>query len=295
LIKDGLGLLSLSGPNTYIGSTTIKGGILAVNSDSNLGMGALIFNGGTLEALPDGGGIGSRKAIILDPGGGTFLADVGTGSILGGAISGAVLLTKVGTGTLALTALNTYTGGTAINEGILAANSDQNLGTGSLSFNGGTLEARAADGGIDSSKAITLNSGGGTFVGDAGTSSTLSGPVNGVGSLTKDGPGTLVLTGANTYSGGTVLDDGILTVHGMQALGIGNLVLNGGVLNADPQPIFVRGNYTQNAGGTLQLQVAGASPGQYDSLSVGGNAKLGGTLQLLSLGFQPHRRGNLRP
>ena len=60
-----------------------------------------------------------------------------------------------------------------------------------------------------------------------------------------------------------------------------------GFCNADPQPINVKGNYTQNAGGTLQLQVAGANPGQYDSLNVGGNAALGGTLQLISLGFQP--------
>src|SRR4029077_9876640 len=68
-------------------------------------------------------------------------------------------------------------------------------------------------------------------------------------------------------------------------------VINGGVLGADPQPINVKGNYTQNAGGTLQLQVAGANLGQYDSLNVGGNATLGGTLQLISLGFQP-KAGN---
>ena len=90
-----------------------------------------------------------------------------------------------------------------------------------------------------------------------------------------------------------------------QALGLGDVVVNGGVLRADPQPINVKGNYTQNAGGTLQLQVAGANPGQYDSLNVGGNATLGGTLQLISLGFQPkagnqltlviHRWGGLGP
>ena len=66
------------------------------------------------------------------------------------------------------------------------------------------------------------------------------------------------------------------------------MVLNGGVLGADPQPINVKGHYTQNAGGTLQLKVAGANPGQYDSLNVGGNAALGGTLKLVSLGFQPN-------
>ena len=72
-----------------------------------------------------------------------------------------------------------------------------------------------------------------------------------------------------------------------QALGTGDVTVNGGILAADPQPINVKGNYTQNAGGTLQLNVAGANPGQYDSLNVGGNAALDGTLQLISLGFQP--------
>jgi len=166
--------------------------------------------------------------------------------------------------------------------------SDANLGTGPLSFNGGTLEALAAGGGVASSKAITLKTLGGRFLADAATTtSTLSGSISGAGSLTKDGLGTLVLSGANTYTGGTILRAGALTVKGTQALGLGDVVVNGGILNADPQSINVKGNYLQTTGGTLQLQVAGANPGQYDSLSVGGNASLGGTLQLISLGFQP--------
>ena len=48
------------------------------------------------------------------------------------------------------------------------------------------------------------------------------------------------------------------------------------------------GNYTQNAGGTLQLGLGSSAPSQNDFLNVGGQAALGGTLQLLSLnGFQP--------
>jgi outer membrane autotransporter protein len=196
-------------------------------------------------------------------------------------------LIKVGTGTLTLTGPNTYTGGTTFNGGILAVNNDGNLGTGPLRFGGGTLEALAAGGGITSSKTITLNAGGGTFLADAGTTSSLSAAISGLGSLTKDGPGALALTGTNFYGGGTILNAGILTVNGAQALGLGNVTVNGGILRADPQPINVKGNYTQIAGGTLQLQVAGANPGQYDTLNVGGNAALGGTLQLISLGFQP--------
>ena len=225
------------------------------------------------------------SGIIADggvlPGGSDLFIASGTGGSL----------IKVGTGTLTLTGANTYSGGTSFNGGILAVNGDANLGTGGLSFNGGALQALAGGGGISSSKSITLNAPGGMFLADASTVSNLSGAISGTGSLTKNGLGALVLTAANTYSGGTVLNAGTLTVHGPQALGFGNVVVNGGILNADPQPINVKGNYTQNAGGTLQLQVAGASPGEYDSLNVGGSAALGGTLQLVSLGFQP-KAGN---
>jgi autotransporter-associated beta strand protein len=90
------------------------------------------------------------------------------------------------------------------NGGIVAINSDANLRTGPLSFDGGTpLEALAAGGGIVSSKAVTLDAGGGTFLADSGTTSTLSGAISDVGSLTKNGAGTLILTGTNTYSGDT--------------------------------------------------------------------------------------------
>ena len=211
------------------------------------------------------------------------------GLLINGVVSGAVGLTKAGTGQLTLTGANIYSGGTNLNGGILSVSSDGNLSSGALTFNGGTLEAT---GSIASSKTATLNPRGGTFLADAGTSSTLSGVISGPGSLTKDGLGEVILTGLNTYSGGTILSHGVLTVGGPQALGTGNMAVNGGILRADPQPINVKGNYTQTAGGTLQLQVAGPNPGQYDTLTVGGNAALGGTLQLISLGFQP-KVGNI--
>ncbi len=213
-----------------------------------------------------------------------LIEDGGLASGTGGA------LTKVGTGTLTLTGLNTYSGGTSFNGGVVAVNSVANIGAGPLSFNGGGLEALTAGGGITTGKAITLNAGGGTFLADASTISTFSAAISGAGSLTKDGPGSLELTGENIYQGGTVLNAGTLTVNSAQALGLGNVTVHGGILRTDPQPINVKGNYIQT-GGTLQLQVAGANAGQYDTLKVGGNAALGGTLQVISLGFQP-KAGN---
>jgi fibronectin-binding autotransporter adhesin len=91
------------------------------------------------------------------------------------------------------------------------------LGIGPLSFDSGTLEALVGGGGFVSSKAITLNSGGGTFLADAGTTSTLSGPISGQGSLTKDGPGTLILAGVNSYSGATTVTLGTLQAGSLMA------------------------------------------------------------------------------
>ena len=98
----------------------------------------------------------------------------------------------------------------------------------------------------------------------------------------------MVLSGASTYSGGTNLNAGTLTVNSARALGAGNVTVNAGILRTQAQPINVTGNYLQT-GGTLQLNVAGGNPGQYDTVNVGGNASLGGTLRCLLGALSPSR------
>jgi outer membrane autotransporter protein len=284
LSKIGSGTLTLTGSNSYSGGTTINAGILAVFADNNLGApnGGLSFNGGTLENIAS---FTTARAMTLNSSG-TISTDPGTTLTQTGVISGVGSLTKVGAGTLTLLGTNSYSGGTAINAGILAVFADNNLGApnGGLSFNGGTLENTAS---FTTARAMTLNSSG-TISTDPGTTLTQTGVISGIGSLTKVGSGTLTLVGTNTYSGGTVLNAGTLTVNGPQALGLGNVVVNGGTLNADPQPISIKGNYTQNAGGTLELNIGGASPAQHDYLNVTGNASLNGTLRLLNSGYTPN-------
>jgi len=266
LTQNGSGTLVLTGANTYSGGTNFNSGIVAANSDANLGTGPLSFNGGTLEALASGGGIASSKALILNAGGGTFLTDAGTRSVLNGTISGPGDLTQSGSGLLILTGADTYSGGTTITSG-----STLQLGTGGTS---GSIVGNVVDNGL-----IIFN---------RSDTVTFGGVISGSGAVQQNGSGTTILSGTNTYSGGTTINAGTLTVNNSQALGLGNVVVNGGILNADPQPINVKGNYTQNAGGALQLTLGGASVGQYDFLSVGGRAALGGTLQLFALnGFQP--------
>src|SRR5258708_2861337 len=77
---------------------------------------------------------------------------------------------------------------------------------GGLTFNGGTLQYGA---GFSSARGVTLNAGGGTFDTQA-NNATLSGAISGTGGLTKAGTGTLILSGANTYLGGTTINAGTL-------------------------------------------------------------------------------------
>ena len=65
-----------------------------------------------------------------------------------------------------------------------------------------------------------------------GAKTTISAVVDGTAGLTKAGVGTLALSGANTYSGGTVVNSGVLTFNTDSALGAtsSNITLNGGTL-----------------------------------------------------------------
>jgi fibronectin-binding autotransporter adhesin len=210
--------------------------------------------------------------------------------IYSGIIQGTGSLIKIGAGTQTLSGSNSYTGGTNILGGVLSVSSDINLGSGNIGI-GNNAELLTTGATFSSGKAIALGDGGGTLASATGATATYGGVISGTGSLSiGDGvnQGTVVLNAANTYSGGTLLNAGTLVVNNAQALGLGDVVVNGGVLRADPQPINVRGNYTQNADGTLQLGLGGSAPGQSDLLNVGGHAALDGTLQLLALnGFQP--------
>jgi outer membrane autotransporter protein len=138
---------------------------------------------------------------------------------------------------------------------------------------------------------------------DAGVTATINATLAGAGGITKEGVGTLILNGANTYVGTTSIDAGSLIVDGSIASAqtfvnaggllsgngiIGGDLTNGGIVNPgrvnSPGTLTVAGNYTQTAGGTLQIEIAGTAPGQFDLLAVGGHASLAGTLQLIRLG-----------
>ncbi|MFT4197792.1 MAG: autotransporter-associated beta strand repeat-containing protein [Pseudoxanthomonas sp.] len=202
------------------GSLNIEGeGTVVLTGDSSYTGGTTIQSGATLQ-LGDGGTTGSITGDVTDNG--SLVFDRSDDVSFDGTISGSGSVTVAGTGTLTLTADNSYTGGTTIDDGAtLSISSDTNLGdsSGTLTFAGGTLETTAD---ITSSRAITLDSAGGTIDTD-GYSDTFSGVISGTGALTVTGSGTLTLTADNTYTGTTTVDtDATLDLTGSIAGDLAN-------------------------------------------------------------------------
>ncbi len=128
--KNGAGVLSLFGNNTFTGGTTVNAGTVRINSDTSLGAVATpaVINAGTVQSTVN---LTSARNYTLGAATSTLAVDAGTTHSLTGTISGSGTLNKGGTGTLALTGTNSYTGGTVINAGTLTANTLANGGTNS--------------------------------------------------------------------------------------------------------------------------------------------------------------------
>ncbi|HFG4861722.1 TPA: fibronectin-binding autotransporter adhesin ShdA [Salmonella enterica subsp. enterica] len=266
LVKTGTGELTLSGNNTYSGGTTITGGTLTADHADSLGTGTIANNGvlqvgeGELENTLSGTGslvkTGTGELTLSGDNtysggttitGGTLTADhadsLGTGAIansvvlqvgegeLENTLSGSGSLVKTGTGELTLNGDNDYSGGTTIDDGVLIADHADSLGTGAVA-NNGVLQ-----------------------VGEGELKNTLSG----TGSLVKIGTGELTLSGDNTYSGGTTIDDGVLIAANVNALSGGD-VDNSGTLMLDANGAFELANITTHTGATTAL-AAGSTLG----------------------------------
>ncbi len=108
----------------------------------------------------------------------------------------------------------------------------------------------------------------------------LDGTIVGAGSLTKDGSGTLVLTGNNTYSGGTYVNGGTLSISSDANLGAstGLLSLNGAALEVTGTTSFAtqRSIALASGGGTFQIDNLGTDLQVMQGISgIGGLTKTG--------------------
>ena len=294
LTMDGTGTLNLSSNNTYTGATTVSAGTLQAGSATAFSANSAFTVNSQLDLNGFSNTIGSLagNGIVNNSGSANAILTIGTantdttfsGTLQDG--NSALGLTKVGTGTLMLTGANTYTGGTTISGGTLQ------LGNGGTT---GSIVGNVIDNG--------------TLAFNRSDSVTFPGIISGMGDVVKLGTGTLTLPSINTYTGSTTVNTGSLIVDGsiasaqtlVNAGGFlgghgtigGNLVNNGivGQVNS-PGTLTVSGNYTQNAGGTLRIGVAGLAPGQTDLLAVGGHAAVAGTLQFVRLGSFNLQPGN---
>ncbi|TPO08124.1 autotransporter outer membrane beta-barrel domain-containing protein [Mesorhizobium sp. B1-1-5] len=217
---------------------------------------------------------GPSSSIVVGDG---TAAGAGMTATIASALSGDAQLMKSDRGTLVLTGINSYTGGTAINGGTLRVSQDANLGdaAGALSFDGGTLDTT---GSFATSRAVSVMSSG-TISTAAATTLTLNGAVTGSGAFTKAGQGTLVLTAAgSTFAGPTSIQQGTLAAGAADALGSGSAfsVASGATLElggfnqavaslnnsgsvrlgvAPGTTLTINGDYT-GAGGTIFLNAA---------------------------------------
>jgi autotransporter-associated beta strand protein len=213
-------------------------------------------------------GVASSQSWNVATGG--TLAVSGVISDFGGGYS----ITKDGGGTLTLSGINTFSGPLNIANGTVYTttnainNRDTNgiFGSGSsviLGSNGQTGRlAILIDGGISTNKNFTLatggtgeiqfgNVGGANFqITGADRNFTISGDIDGGGNLVKLGGPALVLSGNNTYSGTTTVNEGALRLGSANALP-GGIGATGGT-----SALTINGNGSINVGAAIGLTAA---------------------------------------
>jgi autotransporter-associated beta strand protein len=189
--------------------------------------------------------------------GNTLTFGTSNSALFDGMITGGGSLIKQGTGTATFSAANTYGGGTTINDGILTV-------TGSISGtvlvdNISTFDVQntfTIGDWIGSPSSFAILGVGDTLTVGTANSTTFAGQISGLGSLAKQGTGTLYLSNTNTYSGGTFFNDGIISISSDANLGLpsGGLTFNGGTLQFTADVASNRSITINAGGGVLDTQ-----------------------------------------
>ena len=247
---------TLSAPTLAASSTNIinSGGILfssAIGTNNTAGL-----NGNGTASITSGNG---KDLVLIQNNNASSTHFPYIGAIIADKGLTKIGVTKAGAYQIELRGVNTYTGDTLINGGILAVTSTGQLGSGSYAGN------------------IVINSG--TFRWASTASQTLSGVISGPGNVIVSG-GTLTLGTAHTYSGTTVASGGTLTLSAANLLpntaglifgeSVGSSVVSTVNINAD----------TSVAGLTAQMMNATASTliiASGKTLTVNGNVAVNNT------------------
>ncbi|MEK7951964.1 beta strand repeat-containing protein [Luteolibacter soli] len=167
-------------------------------------------------------------------------------------------LTKGGAGKLILSGVNTYFNGTTVNAGTLEITNDLALGdpVNSTTINAGTLRSTAD---FTSTGSFYLGSGTSNFSVASGTTHTITGSIMdgaSTGTLNKSGTGTLALNGFNSYTGGSVINNGKVQINSIGSLGdsAGSVTINAATLEATASFTGTRSVVLGNAASLLQAE-----------------------------------------
>lgn len=330
------GTLRLSGVNTYSGTTVVRdGSTLIVGNASALGSTAAgtFINAGTLDL--NGFNVGNEAFTLQQTTsrlvnnstssaatvGGNVSISLATGTIggagnltLGGVISSAVTggFSKIGSGTLTLTGINTYSGSTTIAAGILDITSGNAIQSTSGVFIADAARLRYSGGTGSVDRAISVTSGTGTVENTGGGTLTLSGSLakngtvlrltggsfnvtglitgtNANSDLVVAGTSTVTLSNTNTYNGPTFVNQSSTLVLGTNNAIPGNSVVTlgdattTGTLNANGFTNAIGGLAFGSGGGTLRLAATSTSAAPLTA-ATGTMTLTNGTLDLAGSG-----------
>jgi len=253
LTKKGTGTVTLTGPSTYVGRTDVEAGTLTVNGGALSGGGVIDIGatGGPDAnfALIDGsvtagsqfvvGAHGVDSLATMDAGtlqvnGRLYLGGYGDGTGTGtftqsGGTNTVTILVNFG-GNGPNSGIYNLAGGTLITPSFVKAGS----GTATFNFNGGTLKPSASTTSfMQGLTAANVNAD--STIDTAGSDITIAQALleGSGGGLTKTGAGTLTLSGANTFTGNLVMDNGTVTdsrqvnTSTPTATGLGNMMTEG--------------------------------------------------------------------
>jgi autotransporter-associated beta strand protein/T5SS/PEP-CTERM-associated repeat protein len=229
---------SATATGTQTGGTNNSTSFFVIGRDSGA-IATYTLSGGTVNAATTSGftvlGSFSGAQGTLDVSGtGTFNSSVG-GMIIGEGGTGTLTVSgsgvvNIGTNGFQLGANASGIGTLNLNGGTLQGGSVfEGAGLGTFNFNGGTLQATAASATFMTGLTAANVQSGGAVIDSNGFAITIAQALldgGGGGGLTKNGLGTLTLSSAaNTYTGATLISNGILATDATGSLGLGNVTV----------------------------------------------------------------------
>ena len=251
---------------SYKGPSSQGGGI---NSVLNISSGATVSTTGDFVLRHQGQGTSTLDlAGTLTVGGNLMLSRDGNGTVNindGGklVVSGKLGFGQNWDGTNKSSIVNLKTGGTLVVGANGVGTSFNNLNSSSFNLAGGTLGTSADSMTVAANIPVALVENTNTTIntakyasgafGSAGATITIESVISGAGALTKDGAGTLVLSGTNTFTGGLTISNGAVNAKHANALGTGTVTIDtNGTLNVLADQMSLN-SIAENSAGTLNV------------------------------------------